>query len=128
MSTVQIHQFDAHLTARPQLVWVQVGQERRAKATFVAISNDVRGTGAERRERPTAILWTSWGKQAEAHVAHLGKGAHVNVLGRMELSHYRRGETGEEIYRFEFTAEAVHYLDSKTTAQARQTRQSQPAA
>lgn len=123
MATVLIQQFDAHLAANPRLVWVQAGAERRAKTTFTAIANEVRGSGTERRERTTSITWSSWGKQAEAHAAFLFKGSHVNVLGRIESHQFTHGETGETVHGYEFTAETVHYLDTRATAQARRIRQ-----
>jgi single-strand DNA-binding protein len=119
MAIVQIQQFDAHLADAPKLEWVTFGTDRRARATFVAISNDVRGSGAERRERATAILWTAWGAAAEAHAAHLGKGSHVNVLGRIERTRRTDSESGEPVYGYAFTAEAVHYLDTHQAAEAR---------
>ncbi len=119
MATVQIQQSDAHLVATPKLEWVQIGNERRAKCTFVAIANDVRGNGADRREKATSILWTAWGNQAEAHVAYLGRGSHVNVHGRMESYRFTDADTGETVYGYSFIAEAVHYLDTRATADAR---------
>lgn len=126
MAQVQVQQSDAHLVASPKFEWVQVGAERRAKATFVAISNHVRGSGANRREKATSIRWTSWGPQAEAHAAMLGRGSHVNVVGRMESNQYTDADTGRTVYGFDFVAESVHYLDNKETAQARRNRAAMP--
>ena len=126
MAQVQVQQSDAHLVASPKFEWVQLGSERRAKATFVAISNHVRGSGDARREKATSIRWTTWGPQAEAHAVHLGRGSHVNVIGRMESTQYTDADTGRTVYGFDFIVDSVHYLDNKETAQARRTRGQMP--
>lgn len=122
MSAVQIQQADAHLADAPKLEYVTVGVEQRAKATFVAISNTVRGTGAQRKERTTSVRWVAWGPAAEAHAQHLTRGSHVNVGGRMTSFRYEEPDSGRVIYGYDFVAEAVDYLDSKEAAQARRER------
>jgi single-stranded DNA-binding protein len=125
MSAVQIQQADAHLADAPKLEYVTVGAEQRAKATFVAISNTVRGSGAQRKERTTSIRWVAWGPAAEAHAEHLTRGSHVNVGGRMTSFRYEEPDSGRVIYGYDFVAEAVDYLDSKEAAQARRERGTQ---
>jgi single-stranded DNA-binding protein len=122
MSAVQIQQADAHLADAPKLEYVTVGAEQRAKATFVAISNTVRGSGAQRKEKTTSIRWIAWGPAAEAHAEHLTRGSHVNVSGRMTSFRYEEPDSGRVIYGYDFVAEAVDYLDSKEAAQARRER------
>ena len=63
-----------------------------SKATLTAISNTrsaVRATTAS--EEATAIQWTLWGKQAENAAQYLGKGSHVNVVGRVQNNNYEQG-------------------------------------
>ena len=122
MASVQIQQFDAHLTDTPTLDWVAFGEERRARATFVVISNLVRGSGEQRREKATSIRWTAWGAQAETHAAWLVRGSHVNVVGRMQSNRYTDPATGAVVYGYDFVAESVHYLDTREQAQARRLR------
>ena len=122
MSAVQIQQADAHLADAPKLEYVTVGAEQRAKATFVAISNTVRGSGAQRREKSTSIRWVAWGPAAEAHAQHLARGSHINVGGRMTSFRYEEPDSGRVVYGYDFVAEAVDYLDSKEAAQARRER------
>jgi single-stranded DNA-binding protein len=125
MSAVQIQQADAHLADAPKLEYVTVGAEQRAKATFVAISNTVRGSGAQRREKSTSIRWVAWGPAAEAHAQHLARGSHVNVGGRMTSFRYEEPDSGRVVYGYDFVAESVAYLDSKEAAQARRERGTQ---
>jgi single-stranded DNA-binding protein len=127
MSAIQIQQADAHLVDSPKLEYVTVGAEQRAKATFVAISNTVRGSGTQRREKATSIRWVAWGPAAEAHAQHLTRGSHINVTGRMSSFRYDEPESGRVVYGYDFVAEAVDYLDSKEAAQARRDRSSQRA-
>ena len=105
MSAVQIQQADAHLADAPKLEYVTVGAEQRAKATFVVISNTVRGSGAQRKERTTSIRWVAWGPAAEAHAQHLARGAHVNVSGRMTSFRYEEPDSGRVIYGYDFVAD-----------------------
>jgi single-stranded DNA-binding protein len=124
MSAVQIQQADAHLADAPKLEYVTVGAEQRAKVTFVAISNTVRGSGAQRKERSTSVRWVAWGPAAEAHAQHLARGSHVNVDGRMTSFRYEEPDSGRVVYGYDFVAEAVDYLDSKEAVQARRERSS----
>lgn len=124
MASVQIQQFDAHLTDTPTLDWVAFGEERRARATFIAISNLERGSGEQRREKATSIRWTAWGAQAETHAAWLVRGSHVNVVGRMQSCRFTDPATGAVVYSYDFVAESVHYLDTREQAQARRLRAS----
>ena len=87
---------------------------------LVAISNIRRGSGEDRSEQSTAVQWTLWGKQAENAAEYLGKGSHVNIVGRMRNNHYEKD--GESIFAMDFTAEEIDYLDSKADAEARRTR------
>lgn len=121
MANVMIQQLDAHLTAAPKLEFVQVNDERKAKVTFVAISNSVWTSNDTRNEKSTAVRWTAWGKAAEAHAKYLSKGSHVNVTGRIDNNNYEKD--GEEIFGFNFTADDVHYLDSKEVADLRKAKQ-----
>jgi single stranded DNA-binding protein len=99
---------------------------------LTAISNTRRGSGDSREEESTAIQWTLWGKQAENAAEYLGKGSHVNIVGRLRNNNYEKD--GEEVYALAFTAEEVDYLDSRADSEARRARmdgapapQTQPA-
>ena len=37
-----------------------------------------------------AIQWTLWGKQAENAAEYLGKGSHVNIVGRLSNNNYEK--------------------------------------
>ena len=93
-----------------------------AKGTLTAISNTRRGSGEGREDEATAIQWTLWGKQAENAAEYLGKGSHVNIVGRLRNNNYTDGE-GAEVYALGFTCEEIDYLDSKADADARRARQ-----
>jgi single-strand DNA-binding protein len=87
-----------------------------SKATLTAISNTRKGSGDNRGEEATAILWTLWGKQAENAAQYLAKGSHVNVAGRVQNNNYERD--GETVYAMAFTAEEIDYLDTKAEGEA----------
>ena len=74
-----------------------------------------------RGEEATAIQWTLWGKQAEAAAQYLGKGSHVNVVGRVQNNNYDRD--GETVYTMAFTAEEIDYLDTKAEGEAIRAKQ-----
>ena len=93
-----------------------------SKATLTAISNTRRGSGENRGEEATAIQWTLWGKQAENAAQYLGKGSHVNVVGRLHNTQYQDGD-GRDVYGMAFTVEDIDYLDSKAEGEARRSRE-----
>ena len=80
-----------------------------------------RGSGDEREEEATAILWTLWGKQAENAAEYLSKGSHVNIVGRLRNNNYQDAE-GKDVYGLAFIAEEVDYLESKAQSDARRSR------
>jgi single-strand DNA-binding protein len=94
----------------------------RPSATSAGASRD------EREEEATAVQWTLWGKQAENAAEYLGKGSHVNIVGRLRNNNYQDA-SGADVYALSFTCEEIDYLDSKEEAEARRMRQepSQPA-
>ena len=92
---------------------------------MTVISNTRRGSGEERAEEATAIQWTLWGKQAENAAEYLGKGSHVNVVGRLRNNNYTDNE-GADVYRFGFTCEEIDYLETKAQAEAREARRTRP--
>jgi single-strand DNA-binding protein len=117
MAFVRVEQRNAHLASAVRLVSVQ-GRDGQpvSKATLTAISNTRKGSGDNRGEEATAILWTLWGKQADNAAQYLGKGSHVNVVGRVQNNNYDRD--GETVYSMAFTAEEVDYLDTKAEGEA----------
>lgn len=117
MASVKIQQNHAHLAANVRLEFVNTSDGRKAKATLTVISNARFGSGEDRRDVPTSIQWTAWGKQAENAAEYLCKGSHVNVSGRMENNNYTKN--GEAVYAFNFVAEEIDYLDTKEQAEAR---------
>ena len=117
MAFVRVEQRNAHLASGVRLVSVQ-GRDGQpvSKATLTAISNTRKGSADNRGEEATAILWTLWGKQADNAAQYLGKGAHVNVVGRVQNNNYER--EGETVYSMAFTAEEIDYLDTKAEGAA----------
>jgi single-stranded DNA-binding protein len=85
---------------------------RFASSRLTAISNTRRGSGDSREEESTAIQWTLWGKQAENAAEYLGKGSHVNIVGRLRNNNYEKDGMA-------FTAEEIDYLDSRAESEAR---------
>lgn len=117
MANVQVSQRHAHLASAMKLEFVNGREGKVAKAILTAISNTRRGSGDSREEESTAIQWTLWGKQAENAAAYLGKGSHVNIVGRLRNNNYEKD--GETVYGMAFTAEEIDYLDSRAESEAR---------
>ena len=120
MANVQVIQRHAYLAGGVKLEFVNGREGKIAKAVLTAISNTRRGSGEGREEESTAIQWTLWGKQAENAAEYLGKGSHVNIVGRLRNNNYEKD--GEEVYALAFTAEEVDYLDSRADSEARRAR------
>jgi single stranded DNA-binding protein len=95
-----------------------------AKGVVTAISNSRRGSGDDRQEESTAIQWTLWGKQAESAAEYLGKGSHVNLVGRLRNNNYQDA-SGADVYAWSFTVEEIDYLDTRTEGEARREREEQ---
>jgi single-strand DNA-binding protein len=133
MTFVRVEQRHAHLAGPVQLYTREGRDGPIAKATLTAISNTRRrrrgasgggqevGDGDTREEEATAIQWTLWGPQAENAVLYLGKGSHVNVVGRVQNNQYEKD--GETVYTLTFTAETIDYLDTKAEGEALRARQ-----
>jgi single-strand DNA-binding protein len=122
MAFVRVEQRNAHLAGAVRLHTVEGRDGPISKATLTAISNTRKGSGDNRGEEATAILWTLWGKQAESAAQYLGKGSHVNVVGRVQNNNYERD--GETVYSMAFTAEEIDYLDTKAEGEALRNKQS----
>ena len=120
MAFVRVEQRNAHLAGPVRLEFVNGREGRIAKAVLTAISNTWRGSGVSREEESTAIQWTLWGKQAENAAEYLGKGSHVNIVGRLRNNNYEKD--GETVYGMAFTAEEIDYLDSRADSEARRAR------
>ncbi len=117
MANVQVIQRNAHLAGPVKLEYVNGREGRVAKGTLTAISNSRRGTGETREDEATSIQWTLWGLQAENAAEYLGRGSHVNVVGRLRNNNFEKD--GETVYRQDFTAEEIDYLDSRAEGEAR---------
>ena len=117
MANVQVIQRHAHLAGAVRIEFVNGREGKVAKAVLTAISNTRRGSGETREEEATAIQWTLWGKQAENAAEYLGKGSHVNIIGRLRNNNYEKD--GETVYGLAFTAEEIDYLDSRADSEAR---------
>ncbi len=117
MANVRVEQGNAHLASPVRLETVPGRDGDISKATLTAISNSKRGRGEQREDEPTAIQWTLWGKQAENAAQYLGKGSHVNIVGRLRNNNYEKD--GETVYGMAFTAEEIDYLDSRAESEAR---------
>ncbi len=125
MAFVRVEQRNAHLASTVRLVSVQ-GRDGQpvSKATLTAISNTRKGSGENRGEETTAILWTLWGKQADNAAQYLAKGSHVNVVGRVQNNNWEKD--GETVYSMAFTAEEIDYLDTKAQGDALRVMQGTP--
>ena len=121
MAHVQVIQRHAHLAGAVKLEFVNGREGKTPKAVLTAISNTRRGSGDSREEESTAIQWTLWGKQAENAAQYLGKGSHINVVGRVQNNNYDKD--GETVYTMAFTAEEVDYLDTKAEGEAIRAKQ-----
>jgi single-stranded DNA-binding protein len=94
MAHVLVIQRNAHLAGDVRLEQVNGRDGPIAKTQLTAISNVRWGSGDAREEEATAILWTLWGAQAENAAKYLGKGSHVNVVGRVRNNTYEKdGQT-----------------------------------
>ena len=120
MANVQVIQRHAHLVGAVRLEFVNGREGKVAKGVLTAISNTRRGSGETREEESTAIQWTLWGNQAENAADYLGKGSHVNIVGRLRNNNYEKD--GETVYGMAFTAEEIDYLDSRAESEVRRTR------
>ena len=121
MAHVLVIQRNAHLAGDVQLEQVEGRKGPIAKAQLTAISNVRWGSGEAREEEATAIVWTLWGTQAENAARFLGKGSHVNVIGRVRNNTYEKD--GQTVYGLAFTGEEIDYLDTKARAAERRSRQ-----
>ena len=124
MANVQIIQRNAHLAGAVRLDFVNGREGQVAKAVLTAISNTRRGSAEAREEESTAIQWTLWGKQAENAAEYLGKGSHVNIVGRMRNNNFE--QDGKTVYGMAFTAEEIDYLDTKAEGEAIRAKRSTP--
>ena len=120
MANVLVIQRNAHLADAVRLEFVNGREGQVAKATLTAISNVRWGSGDAREEEATAILWTLWGKQAEHAAEYLGKGSHVNIVGRVRNNTYEKD--GQTVYGLAFTCEDIDFLDSKARSAERRSR------
>ena len=120
MAFVRVEQRHAHLASAVRLEFVNGREGKVAKGTLTAISNIRRGSGEDRDDETTAIQWTLWGKQAENAAEYLGKGSHVNIVGRLRNDNYEKD--GETVYALSFTSEEIDYLDSRRDAEERRAR------
>jgi single stranded DNA-binding protein len=121
MAFVRVEQRNAHLAGAVRLHTVEGRDGPISKATLTAISNTRRGSAENRGEEATAIQWTLWRKQAENAAQYLGKGSHVNVVGRVQNNNYDKD--GETVYTMAFTAEEIDYLDTKAEGEALRAKQ-----
>ncbi|MCD0417587.1 single-stranded DNA-binding protein [Rubrivivax sp. JA1024] len=121
MANVRVEQRNAHLAGPVRLEYVNGREGQVAKATITVISNSRRGSGDEREEEATSLMWTLWGRQAENAAEYLGKGSHVNVIGRLRNNNFRNAE-GFDVYTLAFTVEEIDYLDSRAESEARRAR------
>lgn len=121
MAIVQIIQRNAHFAGAVWLDFVNGREGKVAKAVLTAISNNRRGSGDASQEEATALQWTLGGKQAESTAEYLGKGSHVNIVGRLRNNNFEKD--GQTVYGMAFTAEEIDYLDSRADSEARRDRE-----
>jgi single-strand DNA-binding protein len=121
MAYVRVEQRNARLAAGIRLDTVQGKEGAIVKGTAVAISNVRKGSGEQREEEATSIMWTFWGKLAENAAEYLGKGSRVNIVGRLQNNNYK-GTDGGLVFGLTFTVEEIDYLDTRADAEARRGR------
>ena len=63
------------------------------------------------------LMEGSKGEETEEAAEYLGKGSHVNIVGRLRNNNYEKD--GETVYGMAFTAEEIDYLDSRAEGEAR---------
>jgi single stranded DNA-binding protein len=124
MANVQFIQRHAHLAGAVRIEFVNGRDGQIAKGVVTAISNSRRGSGDDRQEESTAIQWTLWGKQAEYAAGYLGRGSHVNLVGRLRSNNYQDA-SGADVYGWSFTVEEIDYLDTRAEGEARREREEQ---
>ena len=122
MAFVRVEQRNAHLASIVKLDTVSGRDGPVSKGTVTALSNVRRSTGEGREEEVTSIQWTLWGKLAENAAEYLGKGSHVNIVGRLRNNNYENAQ-GETVYGLAFICEEIDYLDSKAESEARRAKQ-----
>lgn len=123
MANVQVIQRNAHFAGPVRIEYVNGRDGQVAKGVVTVISNSRRGSGDEREDESTAIQWTIWGKQAEAAAEYLGRGSHVNIVGRLKNNNYEKD--GQLVYGMAFTVEDIDYLDTRAEGEARRERKPQ---
>jgi single-strand DNA-binding protein len=106
MNNVLVIQGHAHPAGAVKLEFVKGREGQLARAVLSAISNQYRGRDEEREECSIALRWTLWGQQAEHAAECLGKGSHVNLVGRLHNTQYHDSE-GREVRGMEFQSQAV---------------------
>ncbi len=121
MAFVRVEQRNARLAGPVRVEYVKGRDGEVAKGTVTIFSNTRRGSGDDRAEEATAIQWTLWGKQAENAAQYLGKGSHINVVGRVQNNNYDKD--GETVYTMAFTAEEIDYLDTKAKVESIRAKQ-----
>ena len=121
MANVQVIQRHAHLAGPVRLETVNGREGKVAKATLTAISNTRRGSGDSREEETHRRLLDAVGKQAENAAEYLGRGSHVNIVGRLRNNNYQDAD-GKVVYGLAFIAEEIDYLDSRAESEARRER------
>lgn len=84
---------------------VTVGEDDRSVTTIPIALDDHRRNGS-----PVFIDVVCWGGVAEACAAHLRKGRHVAVTGRLDLSRWT-DESGGRHQRHRIVAAEVDFLD-----------------
>lgn len=122
MAHVHVIQRNAHVASAVQFEHVNTREGKLARAVLTAISNQYRGSGEAREQMATAIRWTLWGVQAEHAAAYLGKGSHVNLMGRVRNSVYQDAD-GREVHGMAFTVDEIDYLDNRAEGEARRARE-----
>jgi single-stranded DNA-binding protein len=121
MAFVRVEPRNAHRAASVRLDSVDGRAEPVAGATLTAISNSRKGNGAE---EATVLQWIVWGRLAESAAQYLGKGSHVNVVGRLQNTTCEKD--GETVSAMVFTAEEIDFLDTKAEGEALRARNGTP--
>lgn len=98
-----------NLGSDPDLQYTPTGS---AVCKFSVATNDVIGSGENKKELTTWYRVTAWGKQAESAAKNLAKGRQVQVTGRQVQDKYTDRD-GNERTSLEVNAYDITFVGSK---------------
>ncbi|CAD7741855.1 single-stranded DNA-binding protein [Xanthomonas vasicola] len=105
-----LFQFIGNLTRDAEVATSDSGSNR---GHFdIAVNRVWRNNAGEKQEATDYFRITAWGKLGENAAQYLGKGSKVFVHGYIKNTRYTP-EGGQTVYRTDFIADEIDYLDTK---------------